>query len=80
MQRVSQVRFEFKTRVRKPTQSEGDCAQRLTFMLNVCPFWFEAVHGFIDQGDFPIPLSQRVRAGGGRHSHGGRGRAECTRA
>ena len=55
--------FEYKTRVRKATQSKGDCARRLEFMLNVGPHWHDAVHGFSDQGDFPIPLQQRVRAG-----------------
>ena len=51
------------TRVRKPTQSQGDCAARLKFMLEVCPHWFDGCHAFIDQGDFAIPLQQRVRAG-----------------
>ena len=53
--------FEFKPRVRKPTQSEADCAARLKFMLEMPEHWYDAVHGFVDQGEFPIPLCQRVR-------------------
>ena len=55
--------FEFKPRVRKPTQSQTDCTKRLMFMLDMHEHWYDAVHGFVDQGEFPIPLCQRVRRG-----------------
>ena len=75
-QRVPQVCFKFMTRVRKPTQSKGDCAARLQFMLEVDPHWHDAVHGFIDQGDFPIPLQNRVRAGETQPRWKGKGRVD----
>ena len=58
------MQFAYKQRVRKPTQSKADCAARLMFMLDMDDYWHEGVHGFIDQGEFPIPLCQRVRPWG----------------
>ena len=37
-----------------------DCAARLKFMLDIPEHWHDAVHGFLDQGEFTIPLCQRV--------------------
>ena len=58
-----QIEFTWKKRVRKPCMSEHDCAVRLMFFLEMQKNWFKKVHGFIDQSEFDIPLTQKVRAG-----------------
>ena len=58
------VEFNYKSRIRKPTQLPLEKPPREAFALALPPGFAGGIDAWVDQWDVPIVLQQRVRTGG----------------